>query len=58
MKSAKIGSSVELLGIRIHHMGYIFTPDLVVIAVFCQTLVFAKKKRSKKIQKNMLFSLN
>ena len=48
-KSAKIGSSVELFAIRIHHPAYFFTPDPMVISVFCQTPVFAKKKGLKNL---------
>ena len=44
LKKAKIRSSVKLLGIRIHHLAFFLTPDLVVITFFCQTPVFAKKK--------------
>ena len=46
-KSAKNGPSDELFAIRIYHPTYFFTPDPMVITVFCQTPVFAKKKGSE-----------
>ena len=50
-----LGSSDELFGIRVHHPAYLFTPDLVVITVFCQTPVFAKKKVENFEEKNNRF---
>ena len=47
LKKDKNWSPDELFGIRVHHAAYCFTRELVVITVFYQTQVFAKKKGSR-----------